>query len=206
MGPSVHSPEHFLLQPRQLPALVDWHADSRLGRSGGSLGPGSVLVGIGVGAARRAPAGRSPRGRRCLGKWPLRGVWGLPRPCHARTLMDGSEEEAVGGVEACGREEEESWVDWLRRTARALDCDIKKGALVDWVAEQRRRKWRWAGHVARRTDGRWARQVLHWIPHGGERRRAFPLRCWSPPSQTPLRTDGRLRRSCGDVAPKPSAE
>ena len=42
-------------------------------------------------------------------------------------------------------DEEESWIDWLKRTAGALDHQVKKGTLVDSVTEQRRRKWRWAG-------------------------------------------------------------
>ena len=40
------------------------------------------------------------------------------------------------------------------------------------------RKWRWAGHVLRRTDGRWTRRILHWIPYGGERRRGRPATRW----------------------------
>ncbi|KAL0860164.1 hypothetical protein ABMA27_010471 [Loxostege sticticalis] len=30
-------------------------------------------------------------------------------------------------------------------------------------------KWQWAGHIARRTDGRWGRKVLEWRPRAGRR-------------------------------------
>ncbi|CAH2098273.1 unnamed protein product [Euphydryas editha] len=30
-------------------------------------------------------------------------------------------------------------------------------------------KWQWAGHIARRTDGRWSRKVLEWRPRTGKR-------------------------------------
>ena len=52
------------------------------------------------------------------------------------------------------------------------------GALVDWVAEQRRRKWRWAGHADRRLCGRWSNRFFQWLPHSGERRRGWPLTRW----------------------------
>ena len=48
----------------------------------------------------------------------------------------------------------ESWVEWLQRTARNVEGAMEKGKVMDWVAEQRRRKWRWARRVKRRTDNR----------------------------------------------------
>jgi hypothetical protein len=30
-------------------------------------------------------------------------------------------------------------------------------------------KWRWAGHISRRTDYRWGKQVLEWRPRLGKR-------------------------------------
>ena len=51
-----------------------------------------------------------------------------------------------------GRYPDEAWVEWIKRaTARALvvAADAK---VRDWVAAHYERKWRWAGHVARRPD------------------------------------------------------
>ena len=63
----------------------------------------------------------------------------------------------------------ESWVDWKRRvTHYALEA-MDKVSVPDWAEEQRRRKWRWCGHVARRTDGRWTKRVLEWQPSGAKK-------------------------------------
>ena len=72
----------------------------------------------------------------------------------------------------------ESCVELLQRTARNVEWAIEKGKVSDWVAEQRRRKWRWAGHVMRRTDNRWSRLIVHWLPNGGQRRRGRPTTRW----------------------------
>ena len=86
-----------------------------------------------------------------------------------------NDEDCEGEAEAAL---EESWIAWLERTARAIDVQIQKGSVADWVELQRSRKWSWAGHVFRRKDGRWTRSILHWIPHGGERRRGRPATRW----------------------------
>ncbi len=72
----------------------------------------------------------------------------------------------------------ESWVEWLMRTARDVGHQVVKGNVEDWVTEQRRRKWRWAGHVSRRTDGRWSTRMLYWLPHSGARERGRPATRW----------------------------
>ena len=45
------------------------------------------------------------------------------------------------------------------------------------VDETRKRKWVWAGHVARKEDGRWSTAVLGWKPHG-TRKFGRPLTRW----------------------------
>ena len=54
----------------------------------------------------------------------------------------------------------------------------KKTRVTDWVPEQARRKFLWAGHVARREDGRWDERLLNWLPEG-KRDRGHPKRRWS---------------------------
>ena len=56
--------------------------------------------------------------------------------------------------------------------------------VADWVAEQRRRKWRWAGHVMRRTDSRWSRRIVQWLPLGGQRRPGRPTTRWEDALET----------------------
>ncbi|CAH0403962.1 unnamed protein product [Chilo suppressalis] len=39
-------------------------------------------------------------------------------------------------------------------------------------------KWQWAGHISRRTDGRWSRKVLEWRPRLGKRSVGRPETRW----------------------------
>jgi hypothetical protein len=72
----------------------------------------------------------------------------------------------------------ESWIDWIRRVTFESEKHFVQIGGRDWVEEQRRRKWHWAGHVARRTDARWARLLIDWTPHGC-RSRGHPATRWS---------------------------
>ena len=75
-------------------------------------------------------------------------------------------------------EQLKDWVEWMKRATRfAEDAYFNLGG-KDWVEEQRRRKWQWAGHIARRTDGRWGRVVFDWSP-GGYRHRGRPQARWT---------------------------
>ncbi|KAI8441652.1 hypothetical protein MSG28_015206 [Choristoneura fumiferana] len=40
-------------------------------------------------------------------------------------------------------------------------------------------KWQWAGHIARKTDGRWGQKVLEWRPRTGRRAVGRPPTRWS---------------------------
>ena len=77
-----------------------------------------------------------------------------------------------------GTESGEPWGDWMQRSTRIVESTMQNFGLKDWVAEVHRRKFRWAGHVARRTDDRWTKEVLDWTPVG-HRRRGRPLLRWT---------------------------
>ena len=72
----------------------------------------------------------------------------------------------------------EPWVDWIKRVTRTAEEAARFTGIKDWVVEQSRRKWMWAGHVARRTDKRWSKVTLDWIPSEGSRRRGHPDTRW----------------------------
>ena len=48
----------------------------------------------------------------------------------------------------------------------------------NWLHLHRRRKWRFAGRVARSEDGRWSRRILDWQPVSS-RSRQRPLTRWT---------------------------
>ena len=41
-----------------------------------------------------------------------------------------------------------------------------------------KQKWRWAGHVDRMHDNRWAKRCTEWQPREGRRNRGRPARRW----------------------------
>jgi hypothetical protein len=86
--------------------------------------------------------------------------------------------------------EEETWIEWIVRVTDIAENEARKAKITDWVQEQRKRKWRWAGHVMRRTDGRWSRKVLEWIPEAGRRRVGHPVKRWEDCIQAYLREAG----------------
>jgi len=76
-------------------------------------------------------------------------------------------------------EEGETWVEWIRRSTDIAEKSLKKAGIDDWVVGQRRRQYKWAGHVTRRTDRRWSCQLLDWTPVGGARSVGRPRRRWA---------------------------
>ena len=73
----------------------------------------------------------------------------------------------------------ETWIEWIQRSTYIAEEHLARAKLDDWVTEQRRRLFRWAGHAARRTDNRWSTRVLDWQPTDGKRLIGRPKRRWS---------------------------
>ena len=68
----------------------------------------------------------------------------------------------------------DDFVQWMRAsTHRAEQHHFQSGGEM-WKIQQRRRQWRWAGHVARMADGRWPVRILYWQPIGCTRRPGRP--------------------------------
>ena len=66
--------------------------------------------------------------------------------------------------------DDEVWVEWILRVTDVANDQMTKARVEDWVQGQRRRKWRLAGHMARREDGRWSTRLLQWEPGQGVRK------------------------------------
>ena len=73
----------------------------------------------------------------------------------------------------------EPWMEWIQRVTGIAEHEARKAKVPDWVEEQRRRKWRWAGHLMRRSDGRWSTKILQWAPVTGQRSVGHPARRWA---------------------------
>ena len=66
----------------------------------------------------------------------------------------------------------------VQRAAHKVEELAAKFNVESWVRTQRRRKWRFAGRLARLSDGRWSQKVLDWEP-ASVRSRQRPLTRWS---------------------------
>ena len=65
----------------------------------------------------------------------------------------------------------------MQRAARNIENKLQGIRSEDWVLSARRRKWRFAGKVARCTDGRCSKRLLLWKPRGF-RNRGRPCTRW----------------------------
>ena len=62
------------------------------------------------------------------------------------------------------RRPEEEWADYMKRTTHYIEELSGCLGYESWDVVQRRRKFRFAGRVARSCDDRWARRMLQWTP------------------------------------------
>ena len=112
----------------------------------------------------------------------LLGSFRRPDSASCSTLSDAGESEEKEETQQDGEDDYmeigETWVEWMQRTTHILEAHMKKTGLEDWVVIQRRRKWRLAGHCARRVDQRWSKRLLTWWPVGGARARGHPKLRW----------------------------
>ena len=71
----------------------------------------------------------------------------------------------------------EDWVQWVVRATGVAEERANRYKVSDCVFKQTEKKWHWAGHTGRRTDGRWSTAALEWTPDG-TRKAGHPVRRW----------------------------
>ncbi|KAI5743164.1 hypothetical protein M8J77_015214 [Diaphorina citri] len=77
------------------------------------------------------------------------------------------------------RSMERSMLGITRRDRKRITWIRAKTKVMDVIERVKRLKWRWAGHVLRRTDGRWTTSILSsWIPTNKKRGRGRPRLRW----------------------------
>ena len=89
------------------------------------------------------------------------------------------EEEEPTEIEEDDLQEHETWIEWLRRRTRLTEHVLESLRLDDWVQAQRRRKWKYCGHILRRDDNRWATALITWRPDSGFRSKGRPRKRWT---------------------------
>ena len=77
----------------------------------------------------------------------------------------------------------EPWSEFLRRTARWTEQQLKASGQSEWLAVWRKRQWTWAGKVATKDREKWSGVATQWMPllHSSElrgRAQARPRKRW----------------------------
>ena len=60
----------------------------------------------------------------------------------------------------------EEWKEHMQRSAKLIQYYDETFTLTTWSLQYKRRKWEFAGGLARCTNGRWSHGILHWKPNG----------------------------------------
>ena len=109
------------------------------------------------------------RGKRIRGaqRKMLRTILGKHRTLELK--CDESTSEESSDISSEHGELAESYVEWTKRVTQYAEEAIGMAKVSDWAEECNRRRWRWYGHVSRRSDGRWTKSMLHWTPDHGTR-------------------------------------
>ena len=83
------------------------------------------------------------------------------------------------------RGSDEDWVPFVQRAAQRVDSLAANYQMEDWIQLYRKRKWKFAGRLARKTDDRWSRLTATWRPNDGHGRdRGAPCTRWSDQLET----------------------
>ena len=67
-------------------------------------------------------------------------------------------------------------LDIIKRDRKTNEWVREKTKVQDFLKTIKLGKWTWAGHVARRKDGRWTTAVTEWTPRTGKRSQGRPTR------------------------------
>ena len=62
------------------------------------------------------------------------------------------------------RQQDESWVEYIRRATQDAENCASKHGLHDWIQQYTYRKWGFAGKVATGSEDKWSRKLLDLRP------------------------------------------
>ena len=106
--------------------------------------------------------------------------WTLTRDmeCKIRTTQRKMVRAIIGVRRKTENDILEDYVEWMTRSTRIAEETMHNNSIPLWVQEVHRRRFDWAGTVARRTDGRWTHALLNWSATG-RRARGRPRLRWT---------------------------
>lgn len=103
--------------------------------------------------------------------------------CILPCLLYGAQVWATSGkiqnrLKVTQRSMERSMLNITRKDRIKNELIREKTRVSDVVEAALKIKWKWAGHVARMKEDRWAKRVTEWIPLDSIRRKGRPLSRW----------------------------
>ena len=104
----------------------------------------------------------------------------IQQNCSAEDSSDSEGEPDENEIEEEGEKHGllEDCVTWVQRATQVAEAELARAHVTDWVREQRKRYWDFAGRVARCSDERWSHAVLNWTPSFGSRNVGAPRKRW----------------------------
>ena len=94
-------------------------------------------------------------------------------------LMDEVKRRTRAGWSAFGNSMERTMIGISKRDRKTLQLIRNETKVADIMQSIRRKKWRWAGHLARTSDNRWTKRVTEWRPWLGSTHRGRQKLKWS---------------------------
>ena len=79
-------------------------------------------------------------------------------------MIFGAKRRIVSSQEGTGAPELEPWVDWIKRATHAIENEMSKMNMTNWIQHVRFRKWNYYGRVLAHDMSRWTRIVHVWNP------------------------------------------
>ena len=79
-------------------------------------------------------------------------------------MIFGAKRRIVHRHEEDGEPELELWVDWIKRTTHAVEDEMSKMKIKNWIQHVRFRKWNYFGRILDHDMSRWTRIAHEWDP------------------------------------------
>ena len=130
-------------------------------------------------------------------------LWGTeswtPRAEELRR-MSVAQQTMLRRIVGSGRRKDEPWSDWIQRATGRARQVARSAAVKEWVPEHFRRKWNWAGKVARTPLTEWVYKVTSWRDSSWQAMAndLGALRPFRPSRRRWMRFEDCLRRFCSD--------
>ena len=79
-------------------------------------------------------------------------------------MILGAKRRTIVNPESNNTVELETWVDWIKRVTHAVEDELSRMKIKNWVQQIRSRRWNYFGRVLTHDPSRWTRIAYTWDP------------------------------------------